>query len=88
MGPDPGSLADSFLAALMGVDGHYVLNGNWEVSPPGTYEAAGTRVVYARAAAPQETLHAAGPTSQDLLLQVRAGRSGRQALRRSLGYGA
>ncbi|XP_071460640.1 ADAMTS-like protein 5 isoform X4 [Marmota flaviventris] len=56
--------------ALMGVDGHYVLNGNWEVSPPGTYEAAGTRVVYARAAAPQETLHAAGPTSQDLLLQI------------------
>ncbi|KAM5188482.1 ADAMTS-like protein 5 isoform 6-T6 [Callospermophilus lateralis] len=55
--------------ALMGVDGRYVLNGNWEVSPPGTYEAAGTRVVYARAAAPQETLHAAGPTSQDLLLQ-------------------
>ncbi|XP_058435229.1 ADAMTS-like protein 5 isoform X3 [Marmota monax] len=55
--------------ALMGVDGHYVLNGNWEVSPPGTYEAAGTRVVYSRAAAPQETLHAAGPTSQDLLLQ-------------------
>ncbi|XP_058435230.1 ADAMTS-like protein 5 isoform X5 [Marmota monax] len=56
--------------ALMGVDGHYVLNGNWEVSPPGTYEAAGTRVVYSRAAAPQETLHAAGPTSQDLLLQI------------------
>ncbi|XP_077889011.1 ADAMTS-like protein 5 isoform X4 [Ictidomys tridecemlineatus] len=56
--------------ALMGVDGRYVLNGNWEVSPPGTYEAAGTRVVYARAAAPQETLQAAGPTSQDLLLQI------------------
>uniref|UniRef100_A0A8C9PH20 ADAMTS/ADAMTS-like Spacer 1 domain-containing protein n=1 Tax=Spermophilus dauricus TaxID=99837 RepID=A0A8C9PH20_SPEDA len=54
----------------MGVDGRYVLNGNWEVSPPGTYEAAGTHVVYARAAAPQETLHAAGPTSQDLLLQI------------------
>ncbi|XP_047386933.1 ADAMTS-like protein 5 isoform X11 [Sciurus carolinensis] len=55
--------------ALMGVDGRYVLNGNWEVSPPGTYEAAGTRVVYARAAAPEETLRATGPTSQDLLLQ-------------------
>ncbi|XP_047386928.1 ADAMTS-like protein 5 isoform X6 [Sciurus carolinensis] len=57
-------------AALMGVDGRYVLNGNWEVSPPGTYEAAGTRVVYARAAAPEETLRATGPTSQDLLLQI------------------
>ncbi|XP_047386929.1 ADAMTS-like protein 5 isoform X7 [Sciurus carolinensis] len=58
------------LPTLMGVDGRYVLNGNWEVSPPGTYEAAGTRVVYARAAAPEETLRATGPTSQDLLLQI------------------
>ncbi|XP_024897739.1 ADAMTS-like protein 5 isoform X2 [Pteropus alecto] len=56
--------------ALMAGDGHYVLNGNWAVSPPGTYEAAGTRVVYTRAAGAEETLRAAGPTSQDLLLQV------------------
>ncbi|XP_036874295.2 ADAMTS-like protein 5 isoform X4 [Manis javanica] len=56
--------------ALMGFDGRYVLNGNWAVSPPGTYEAAGTRVVYTRAPGPEETLRAAGPTSQDLLLQV------------------
>ncbi|XP_053076186.1 ADAMTS-like protein 5 isoform X2 [Acinonyx jubatus] len=55
--------------ALIGVDGRHVLNGNWAVSPPGTYEAAGTRVVYTRAAGPEETLRAAGPTSQDLLLQ-------------------
>lgn len=53
-----------------------MLNGNWEVSAPGTYEAAGTRVVYTRAAGPEETLRAAGPTSQDLLLQVRAGLPG------------
>ncbi|XP_006898057.1 PREDICTED: ADAMTS-like protein 5 [Elephantulus edwardii] len=57
--------------ALMGGDGSYVLNGNWAVSPPGTYDVAGTRVVYTRATArPEETLHAAGPTSHDLLLQV------------------
>ncbi|XP_072804191.1 ADAMTS-like protein 5 isoform X2 [Vicugna pacos] len=56
--------------ALMGGDGRYVLNGNWAVSPPGTYEAAGTRVVYTRATGREETLSAAGPTSQDLLLQV------------------
>ncbi|EHB13510.1 ADAMTS-like protein 5 [Heterocephalus glaber] len=56
--------------ALMGGDGRYVFNGNWAVSPPGTYEAAGTRVVYTRAAGLEETLQAAGPTSQDLLLQV------------------
>ncbi|XP_062965801.1 ADAMTS-like protein 5 isoform X3 [Cynocephalus volans] len=58
--------------ALMGGDGRYVLNGHWAVSPPGTYEAAGTRVVYTRAAGLEETLHAAGPTSQDLLLQTPA----------------
>ncbi|XP_073743451.1 ADAMTS-like protein 5 isoform X6 [Callorhinus ursinus] len=56
--------------ALIGGDGRYVLNGNWAVSPPGTYEVAGTRVVYTRAAGPEELLSAAGPTSQDLLLQV------------------
>ncbi|XP_031293963.1 ADAMTS-like protein 5 isoform X4 [Camelus dromedarius] len=58
--------------ALMGGDGRYVLNGNWAVSPPGTYEAAGTRVVYTRATGREETLSAAGPTSQDLLLQTPA----------------
>lgn len=68
--------ADPSLAALMVSDGSYVLNGNWAVSPPGTYEAAGTRVVYTRATGLEETLHAAGPTSQDLLLQVWAGPSG------------
>ncbi|KAM6168694.1 ADAMTS-like protein 5 isoform 3-T6 [Erethizon dorsatum] len=69
-GPVPGIPAEPSFAALMGGDGHYVLNGNWAVTPPGTYEAAGTRVVYTRAAGPEETLHAAGPTTQDLLLQV------------------
>lgn len=54
----------------MGGDGRYILNGHWAVSPPGTYEAAGTHVVYTRAAGPEETLHAAGPTTQDLVLQV------------------
>ncbi|XP_061279353.1 ADAMTS-like protein 5 isoform X7 [Bos javanicus] len=65
-----GTRADPSLAALMEGDGRYVLNGNWAVSPAGTYEAAGTRVVYTRATGPEETLRAAGPTSQDLLLQV------------------
>uniref|UniRef100_A0A2K6SRU0 ADAMTS like 5 n=1 Tax=Saimiri boliviensis boliviensis TaxID=39432 RepID=A0A2K6SRU0_SAIBB len=55
--------------ALMGGDGRYVLNGDWAVSPPGTYEAAGTHVVYTRDPGPEETLRAAGPTSADLLLQ-------------------
>ncbi|XP_037589354.1 ADAMTS-like protein 5 isoform X1 [Cebus imitator] len=62
--------ADCSLAALMGGDGRYVLNGDWAVSPPGTYEAAGTHVVYTHDPGPEETLRAAGPTSDDLLLQV------------------
>lgn len=53
-----------------------MFNGNGEVSPSGTYEAAGTHVVYTRAAGPEETLRAAGPTSQDLVLQVRVGPPG------------
>lgn len=53
-----------------------MLNGKWEISPPGTYDVAGTRVVYTRAAGPEETLRAVGPTTQDLLLQVRAWPSG------------
>ncbi|XP_054548997.1 ADAMTS-like protein 5 [Talpa occidentalis] len=56
--------------ALMGGDGSYVLNGNWAISPPGTYEAAGTHVVYTRDQSSQETLSAVGPTSQRLFLQV------------------
>ncbi|XP_058514081.1 ADAMTS-like protein 5 [Ochotona princeps] len=56
--------------ALLGGDGHYVLNGNWVLSAPGTYEVAGTHVVYTRTAGPEETLSATGPTSHDLLLQV------------------
>ncbi|KAG8519169.1 ADAMTS-like protein 5 [Galemys pyrenaicus] len=56
--------------ALMGVDGSYVLNGNWAISPPGTYEAAGTHVVYTRDQSSQEMLSAVGPTSQNLFLQV------------------
>ncbi|GAB1295343.1 ADAMTS-like 5 [Apodemus speciosus] len=61
--------------ALVTRDGHYVLNGDGVLSLPGTYEAAGTRVVYTRSAGPEETLQATGPTSQELLLQV--GRCGR-----------
>ncbi|XP_038934920.1 ADAMTS-like protein 5 isoform X5 [Rattus norvegicus] len=56
--------------ALVTRDGHYVLNGDGVLSLPGTYEAAGTRVVYTRSAGPEETLQATGPTSQELLLQV------------------
>lgn len=66
----PRAQTDCFFAALVTRDGHYVLNGDGVLSLPGTYEAAGTRVVYTRSAGPEETLQATGPTSQELLLQV------------------
>lgn len=71
----PRAQADCFLAALVERDGRYVINGDGVPSPPGTYEAAGTRVVYTHGVGPEETLQASGPTSQELLLQV--GGSGR-----------
>lgn len=76
----------------MAPDGHYLLNGNRAVSPPGTYEVAGTRLVYTQEASLEETLQAEGPTSQDLILQVGRpaervawGRSGGAGGRRRVG---
>ncbi|XP_025920529.1 ADAMTS-like protein 5 [Apteryx rowi] len=56
--------------ALMTSDGHYVLNGDWSIAWPGAYEAAGTRLLYARAADGTENLEAAGPTAEDLYVMV------------------
>ncbi|KAH0514196.1 ADAMTS-like protein 5 [Microtus ochrogaster] len=56
--------------ALVERDGRYVINGDGVPSSPGTYETAGTRVVYTRGVGLEETLQASGPTSQELLLQV------------------
>ncbi|KAM7081347.1 ADAMTS-like protein 5 isoform 2-T2 [Ciconia maguari] len=57
-------------AALMTSDGRYVLNGDWSIAWPGPYEAAGTRLRYARAPDGTESLEAAGPTSEDLHVMV------------------
>uniref|UniRef100_A0A8C5KTG3 ADAMTS-like 5 n=1 Tax=Jaculus jaculus TaxID=51337 RepID=A0A8C5KTG3_JACJA len=57
------------LLALLGGDGRYVLNGDAAASAPGTYEVAGTRLLYTREGQ-AETLRAVGPTTHDLLLQV------------------
>ncbi|XP_072701496.1 ADAMTS-like protein 5 isoform X2 [Ciconia boyciana] len=56
--------------ALMTSDGRYVLNGDWSIAWPGPYEAAGTRLRYARAPDGTESLEAAGPTSEDLHVMV------------------
>jgi hypothetical protein len=36
-------------SALKVANGSYIMNGEFAVSPPGTYEAAGARFVYTRA---------------------------------------
>ncbi|OXB54709.1 hypothetical protein ASZ78_006748 [Callipepla squamata] len=56
--------------ALMRSDGHYVLNGDWSISWPGPYEAAGTRLLYARSPDGTESLEAPGPTDEDLHVLV------------------
>ncbi|XP_030321991.1 ADAMTS-like protein 5 [Calypte anna] len=56
--------------ALMASDGRYVLNGDWSIAWPGPYEAAGTRLRYARAPDGTESLEAPGPTAEDLHLMV------------------
>ncbi|NXJ16650.1 ATL5 protein, partial [Odontophorus gujanensis] len=56
--------------ALMRSDGHYVLNGDWSISWPGPYEAAGTQLLYARSPDGTESLEAPGPTDEDLHVLV------------------
>ncbi|XP_068276996.1 ADAMTS-like protein 5 isoform X5 [Nyctibius grandis] len=56
--------------ALMTSDGRYVLNGDWSIAWPGPYEAAGTRLRYARAPDGTESLEAPGPTDEDLHVLV------------------
>uniref|UniRef100_A0A8B9SWS6 ADAMTS/ADAMTS-like Spacer 1 domain-containing protein n=1 Tax=Anas platyrhynchos TaxID=8839 RepID=A0A8B9SWS6_ANAPL len=51
-------------------DGRYVLNGDWSIAWPGPYEAAGTRLLYARSPDGTESLEAAGPTAEDLHVLV------------------
>ncbi|KAM9265538.1 ADAMTS-like protein 5 [Morus bassanus] len=56
--------------ALMMSDGRYVLNGDWSITWPGSYEVAGTQLHYARAPDGTESLEAPGPTDEDLHVMV------------------
>ncbi|KAM8795028.1 ADAMTS-like protein 5 [Eudromia elegans] len=56
--------------ALTSSDGRYLLNGDRAIAWPGTYEAAGTRLLYARGADGTESLEAPGPTAEELHLMV------------------
>ncbi|OCU00441.1 hypothetical protein XELAEV_18006218mg [Xenopus laevis] len=58
------------ILALMDSSGHFVINGDWVVSWPGKYKAAGTEVHYIRNSESHEVLEADGPTNEDLYVQV------------------
>ncbi|XP_044276942.1 ADAMTS-like protein 5 isoform X1 [Varanus komodoensis] len=56
--------------ALMDANQQYLINGEWSIDRPGEYDAAGTKVYYARMGETHESLEAAGPTQEDLLVMV------------------
>nr|XP_039257227.1 ADAMTS-like protein 5 isoform X2 [Styela clava] len=62
---------ENFLA-LMEADDHferYIINGNWVVSWPGDFQAAGTTVQYGRIGE-NETFTITGPTTKDLYIMI------------------
>lgn len=59
----------TFVSALKVTNGSYIMNGEFAVSAPGTYEAAGARFVYSRAAG-LDTVFALGPIHQPIDIMV------------------
>lgn len=60
--------AENYLA-LKSSSGFYYLNGHWSIQDTGKYDAAGTKVFYARRNQ-KDQLRAIGPTNEDLYVQV------------------
>ena len=60
--------AENYLA-LKSSSGYYYLNGHWTIQDTGKYDAAGTKVFYARRNQ-KDQLRAIGPTKEDLHVQV------------------
>ncbi|XP_069481281.1 ADAMTS-like protein 5 [Ambystoma mexicanum] len=56
--------------ALQTEQSEYVLNGNWEISTPGTYNVSGTNILYHRNPANQESIEVVGPTNEDLHIMI------------------
>ncbi|XP_065060422.1 A disintegrin and metalloproteinase with thrombospondin motifs 7-like [Rhopilema esculentum] len=56
--------AENYLA-LKSSNGFYYLNGHWNIQDTGKYDAAGTKVFYARSNQ-KDQLRATGPTKEDL----------------------
>lgn len=60
--------AENYLA-LKSSSGYYYLNGHWNIQDTGKYDAAGTKVFYARRNQ-KDQLRAIGPTKEDLHVQL------------------
>lgn len=61
---------DNYSSALKITNGSYIMNGEFAVSTPGTYEAAGARFVYTREAG-LDSVFALGPIQYDIDIMVR-----------------
>ncbi|KAL3244077.1 hypothetical protein MRX96_047329 [Rhipicephalus microplus] len=59
----------NYLAVQGAADGEFFLNGDWLVQWSGEYAAAGTTLFYQRQGE-RDTLHAPGPTKQELVLYL------------------
>lgn len=58
--------------AIRDVYGKYFLNGEWQMVSEGVFDIAGTQFVYQRNYREPEKLTAEGPTTQDIVLEVRS----------------
>ncbi|KAK3098004.1 hypothetical protein FSP39_015226 [Pinctada imbricata] len=58
--------------ALKTFDGTSIINGDWELSPPGSYPGAGTRFLYSRrsVSCKTECIQSTGPLAQNITIQV------------------
>ncbi|XP_062509087.1 A disintegrin and metalloproteinase with thrombospondin motifs 6-like [Corticium candelabrum] len=61
----------NYLAVRSGQNSaHYYINGDWTISQPGVYPAAGTVIMYRRFEKSSEMLWITGPIKEDLVIMV------------------
>lgn len=58
------------LAALKDAQDHYYINGDWTIDWPRKFPIAGTVFHYKLADHEPESMHALGPTEEDLVVMV------------------
>ena len=59
-----------FIAAIADASGTFIINGNFQASPPGTYRGAGTVFVYSIDSNGRERITAEGPLQQQIVVYV------------------